>query len=100
MGSMNDCHQRGWWHRKNCKGFAVRQNFLTFLFTAVTFVEIIHMEHIRQERGANDYVWAMCQTENAKGPQFLEVFGTIFFFLSLGIDWAFFFGDPEPIGRA
>ncbi|CAK8986025.1 Guanylyl cyclase [Durusdinium trenchii] len=39
-----------WWHHKNCKTFGVRMSFLTFLFSAVTLAEILHMEHIRAWR--------------------------------------------------
>ena len=43
----------GWWHRKNCKSFAVRMNFLTFMLSVETLCEVLHMEHIRHERNGS-----------------------------------------------
>ena len=38
----------GWWHENNSGTFALRMNFLTFIFSCVTLAEVIHMEHIRR----------------------------------------------------
>lgn len=37
----------GWFHENNMGAFALRMNFLTFVFSCVTLVEVFHMEHIR-----------------------------------------------------
>lgn len=36
-----------WFHENNMGAFALRMNFLTFVFSCVTLVEVFHMEHIR-----------------------------------------------------
>lgn len=37
----------GWWHENNAGSFGIRMNFLTFILSIVTLVEVLHMENIR-----------------------------------------------------
>eukprot|EP00435_Cladocopium_sp_Y103_P031654 s271_g8.t1 len=71
-----------WFHENNMGTFALRMNFLTFVFSCVTLIEVFHMEHIRafdESSNRNDEKGAMKHDVLGKVPPKWRLFLFLFF---------------------